>query len=638
MSGATSLAPGLSRKVKKVLDIKSETPEFISSLETLSEFYADNSAQSRRSLRSTVEKRGLKIHQELLQQAEEVFGSLNKIQTDLNALTKSCGAIGGALADSKNSTSQLLTETEKLKDELSKSQKLSQLADTFLKQYRLSESEVNALKAGAIDTDFFEALERVRQIHSNCRALLHGSHQRAGIELMDEMAMHQETAYERLCRWVQAQCRALGDSDIPEVPAALSQATKALRERPVLFKYCAEEVSVTRHNSLFERFINALTRGPRPIEMHAHDPRRYVGDMLAWTHQSLASERELLVAMFGEEEDAGDLSVPELLDKIFESIARPLKVRIEQVLFKSPPLILCFQLSQLLQFYYFTMLEMLPPQCALLETVRGCRDMSQRVFFEQLKSKGDKLVRYPPPPPTDLSPPPQILEALQQVLEIVKSHEQALRAQQEVQPFDDVLKAALDPILVAVEKSSDALSPESPSRLDEAISLDPSSRLIFLINCFTAIQTPLLLHDNSQKRATSLGESIQAYVGQLVNGEVYKITKQCGLGEVVERMREFLRNASNRKMAEETQLRQEVVADVARQFFALVSSPDVLPEFPQLQVPRVRSEASSMVSTRLASMYDELYGALEDPSNGYAGGAAVAKHSPENVRTILGVL
>ncbi len=24
---------------------------------------------------------------------------------------------------------------------------------------------------------------------------------------------------------------------------------------------------------------------PRPIEMHAHDPRRFVSDMLAWVHQ-----------------------------------------------------------------------------------------------------------------------------------------------------------------------------------------------------------------------------------------------------------------------------------------------------------------------------------------------------------------
>ena len=45
--------------------------------------------------------------------------------------------------------------------------------------------------------------------------------------------------------------------------------------------------------------MDALTRGgpqglPRPIELHAHDPLRYVGDMLAWVHQAIAAEREFL--------------------------------------------------------------------------------------------------------------------------------------------------------------------------------------------------------------------------------------------------------------------------------------------------------------------------------------------------------
>lgn len=31
---------------------------------------------------------------------------------------------------------------------------------------------------------------------------------------------------------------------------------------------------------------------PRPIELHSHDPLRYVGDMLAWLHQAAASEKE----------------------------------------------------------------------------------------------------------------------------------------------------------------------------------------------------------------------------------------------------------------------------------------------------------------------------------------------------------
>ena len=77
---------------------------------------------------------------------------------------------------------------------------------------------------------------------------------------------------------------------------------------------------------------------PRPIEMHAHDPRRYLGDMLAWMHQSLASERELLVGLFGDDsrkdggaEEAGPVGDPPrtaaLLDRVFDSICRPLKVR-----------------------------------------------------------------------------------------------------------------------------------------------------------------------------------------------------------------------------------------------------------------------------------------------------------------------
>ena len=34
------------------------------------------------------------------------------------------------------------------------------------------------------------------------------------------------------------------------------------------------------------------TKNSRPIELHSHDPLRYLGDMLAWVHQACASERE----------------------------------------------------------------------------------------------------------------------------------------------------------------------------------------------------------------------------------------------------------------------------------------------------------------------------------------------------------
>lgn len=90
--------------------------------------------------------------------------------------------------------------------------------------------------------------------------------------------------------------------------------------------------------------MDALTRGgpgglPRPIEIHAHDPLRYVGDMLAWVHQSIAGEREFLEGLFemkaerrmvgsvrtfdGSEEETW---IRELMDRAYEKVRSPLRV------------------------------------------------------------------------------------------------------------------------------------------------------------------------------------------------------------------------------------------------------------------------------------------------------------------------
>lgn len=62
-----ALAPGISRKLKKVLESRTETPDLIASLKTLSTFYEDNTPHARRNLRSTIEKRALSINLDFLQ-------------------------------------------------------------------------------------------------------------------------------------------------------------------------------------------------------------------------------------------------------------------------------------------------------------------------------------------------------------------------------------------------------------------------------------------------------------------------------------------------------------------------------------------------------------------------------------------
>jgi hypothetical protein len=67
-------------------------------------------------------------------------------------------------------------------------------------------------------------------------------------------------------------------------------------------RYVLDEYYTSRRSILVRAFIDALTQGglggtPKPIEMHAHDPKRYVGDMLAWLHQTLPNERENLLML-----------------------------------------------------------------------------------------------------------------------------------------------------------------------------------------------------------------------------------------------------------------------------------------------------------------------------------------------------
>ena len=86
------------------------------------------------------------------------------------------------------------------------------------------------------------------------------------------------------------------NEDEVEVSNILQRAIQALSERPVLFRYTLDEYATARRSTTVRGFIDALTRGsrdqaqPRPIELHSHDPLRYVGDMAAWLHQCAATE------------------------------------------------------------------------------------------------------------------------------------------------------------------------------------------------------------------------------------------------------------------------------------------------------------------------------------------------------------
>ncbi|RZC30118.1 Conserved oligomeric Golgi complex subunit 6 isoform B [Glycine soja] len=403
-TSVAGLAPGLSRKLKKVQESRIDTPHLLSSLNTLSSFYDDNTPQARRNLRSTIEKRALSINCEFLDASHAAQLALDSVENEVDSLAECCDR-------GSNKSLKLLHK---------------EIVACFLRDYQLSPEEINALREEELNENFFKALSHVQEIHANCKVLLRTHHQRAGLELMDMMAVYQEGAYERLC------------SEL------LKTAVRYLRERSVLFKYCAEEVANMRHNALFRRFISALTREgpgglPRPIEVHAHDQLRYVGDMLGWLHQALASERELVAVLLDPDtitdsgpkqfsnnsEDGSGKTESDLmfvLDRIFEGIS-----------------------------------DLLGRETALCNTLWALKDAAQNTFFDILKGRGEKLLRYPPLVAVDLSPPPAVTEGVSVLLEIIDNYNSMMVPASGQKPaFGPVISAILDPIVQMCEQAAEA--------------------------------------------------------------------------------------------------------------------------------------------------------------------------------------
>ncbi|KAI5656562.1 hypothetical protein M9H77_25355 [Catharanthus roseus] len=690
MASATALAPGLSRKLKKVLETRTDSAELLSSLNTLSTFYTENTPQARRNLRSTIEKRALSINEEYLLAFQGVQQALDQVEDEVNALAQCCDTMANALSscNSTTGTGDIISTTERLKQELEVTTQRQEIVSCFLRDYQLSNEEINALREQELNENFFKALAHVQEIHANCKVLLRTHHQRAGLELMDMMAVYQEGAYERLCRWVQTECRRLGDIDNPEVGELLRTAVLYLKERPVLFKYCAEEVANMRHNALFRKFISALTRGgpgglPRPIEVHAHDPLRYVGDMLGWLHQALASERELVLALLDPDAETGT-AMPELLkdsntdsgkseadltfvlDRIFEGVCRPFKVRVEQVLQSQPNLIISYKLNNTLEFYSHTISDLLGRETALCNTLWVLKDAAQKTFFDMLKTRGEKLLRYPPPVAVDLSPPLAVREGVSLLCEIIETHDSMMFPASGKKPdFHPVISAFLDPIIQMCEQAAEAHKSKGaihssrrnrmssdPSQLrkssiDAILDNNSSSPLsqtnetpakIFLINCLCAIQQPLLRHDIASEYVKKLGEMIETQIHGLVEKEVDTILRRCGLSNKMSYFRNDAAAVSTEPLAELEDTAPASLSDGLKAFFGLIlGSENALPEFEQMQVPRLRSEATVQVARTLAEVYELIYKAVMDPANRYPDPKSLARHPPDQIRTILGI-
>lgn len=86
------------------------------------------------------------------------------------------------------------------------------------------------------------------------------------------------------------------------------------------------------------------------------------------------------------------------------------------------------------------------------------KEAAQKTFFDMLKARGEKLLRYPPPVAVDLSPPSAVREGVSLFCEIIEIHESMMvPASGKTTDFHPVISAFLDPIIQVITISDDGI-------------------------------------------------------------------------------------------------------------------------------------------------------------------------------------
>ncbi|KAI0453958.1 oligomeric Golgi complex subunit 6 [Xylaria acuta] len=536
-SGQASRTNPISSKITSVLSTSYADSEFREALTLLDARGIGNSAETRRQLRLDVQKEVIDGNGQIIAEFGRVADQLRRIGATVGKLNKSYREMKSHVAASHEATAATIEEASSLMTRKNNVETKQQLLKAFRAHFVLTDDEVASLTLTSepVDDQFFTMLAKAKRIRKDCEVLLGFENQTLGLEIMDQASKNLNQAFQKLYRWIQKEFKTL-NLENPQIHSSVRRALRVLAERPSLFQSCLDFFAEAREQILSDSFYLALTgmsasgakgHSVKPIELAAHDPLRYVGDMLAWAHSATVSEREALEVLFvsdaneiakgmqeGRENelwrlmaDVDDEGPPEfdavkalnqLVDRDVSGAARILRQRIEQVIQANEETILAYKLANLLGFYRFTFSRLLGgdnTDAVLLQSMTNLESEALRQFRSLMRDHIATLQSEFQHTPADLAPPDFLQDALKQLSAIMQTYETSLASsttksaskrdkseesdkdEDDDDEFQPILAESFDPFLAGCENMAARIRAPSNS--------------IFFLNCLLIAESTL---------------------------------------------------------------------------------------------------------------------------------------------------
>lgn len=506
----------------------------------------------------------------------------------------------------------------------------------------------------------------------------------SAIRMMESLSQKQERAYERLYHWLQHYLHLFPTQqhqhqhqqdysttnnalDPDAMDEALShvfvqQALKTLQHVPAFYSHMLELIATSRRVEVTRRFLLALTSGwdgNAPIEVKAHDPVNYVGDMLAFCFQAASVEADNVKHIIlhnnkeegkdetgTDEETSNNMTGSDMLSHAMSGIARPLKSRILQVIASLARkdegeedlddnahqdvedeqegavsrLHICslYEICGLLLFYHSALLRTCHQESSnpLLVAVLECLKEATEAYAASLR----------------------VYAAMLDSLSLLTGESEASLAQVLMNQLVDVRMAS----------PGFAIHVACPPELQPSVSLDFMTTTLLeaaLSSCKSlddAVALKACLVTAKKSGLTTATTDLEAKIYQeetnMIDGLVEEKTAQvldlCGLGTMAMAWKN-LPPIEGMTMASQSGLTPDECELSMNEFYSSLYSPP-LPTFEGIKDPVLRRMARSKIADNVVSTYAELYHAMHSEKGGYDD-LSFLGHSPKQVKTLFSV-
>lgn len=380
---------------------------------------------SRKRLLSDIEMDLIRAHSSSIKEYLPLIKQLNALSGKIKQLNETHENIVSRLTSKSDISTKSSSDIYRLKHQRLVINLKKNILMQFKAKFTLNEYEEFSLLEGEINDDFFVALAKAEKIQDECSILLSIDNPQLGLKIMNQITDTINKAVNRVIQYVNKSLENYYslNTRLEIFHKCLAYLEDDDKEKSTNFNMIINNFTNTRAKQLVDEFYNQISdNGPDLIHggeafISQHDPVRFVGDLLAYIHSVVVNEFEIIENIFTEKESS------EVTTKILNALAKPLKLKVDQVITSQTKINITNQIFNLLSLYQIMFSKHLNPeqselvQClgAMVKSTQDSVTTTIRSKLATIKSSNQAKLDVN----LDLQPPYWIMEFLAEVLPIL---------------------------------------------------------------------------------------------------------------------------------------------------------------------------------------------------------------------------